>query len=358
MAKKVIDENNIANVYLFYGEEAFKRRNYKERLKRLIADEGSMNYAVFEGKDIDFSAVYDSVVTMPFFAEKRLVVVENSGKFKAAKKAKDSAGEEGTDASGGSEEASTEAANSSKAAGDKSDQMIEKILKDLPETTCLAFFEEEINKTKKIYKTISTKGVVCECAPDTKDTLVMWLAKGFNGAHKKIRRSTVELIIDRAGTDYDRLRQEFEKIVAYCGDKDEVSDEDVYAVTSEDIESKIFDMLDAMCARNTQKVLEKYYGLTANREHPLYILAMIRIQFRTMLHVAELDREGRSKYEIAQKLKKRDFVIEKSLRNTRYFTPERIEKILDDISDIDMKIKSGQIGEQVGVELLLVECSK
>ena len=352
-AKKVIDENNIANVYLFYGEEAFKRRNYKEKLKKLVAGEGSMNYAAFEGKDIDFSAVYDNVVTMPFFAEKRLVIVENSGKFKASKKA--ASGDEGTGAGAGSEGA---VSGKPGVASDKADAMIEKILKDLPESTVLAFFEEEINKTKKIYKTIASRGVVCECAPDNKETLVMWLAKGFAGVHKKVRRSTVELIIDRAGTDYDRLRQEFEKIAAYVGDCDEVTDDDVLAVTSEDIESRIFEMLDAMCAGDTQKVMEKYYGLIANREHPLYILAMIRIQMRTMLHVAELDREGRSKYEIAQRLKKRDFVIEKSLRNTRHFTPERIEKILDDISDVDMRIKTGDVDEQIGVEMLLVECSK
>ena len=341
MAKNTFDPNSIPNVCLFYGEEAFKRRNYKTKLKQKIADESSMNYAYFEGKDIDFSAVYDSVVTMPFFADRRLVIVENSGKFKASRKAGESEAEAGEKPAQGKD--------------DKADALIEKILADLPATTCLAFFEEEANKTKKIFKTIVSKGIAVECAPDDKNTLVMWLAKGFNASKKKIRKSTIEIIIDRAGTDYDRLRQEFEKVVAYAGDREEITDGDVYAVTSEDIEARIFDMLDAMCARNTALVLEKYYSLTVNNAHPLYILAMIRIQFRTLLQVAEMDREGHNKYEIAQRLKKRDFIIERALRNTRYFTPEKLEMILERIADTDMKSKRGLVDPQIGVEMMLVE---
>jgi len=128
----------------------------------------------------------------------------------------------------------------------------------------------------------------------------------------------------------------------------------VLAVTSEDIESRIFDMLDAMSARNMKRVLDSYYGLITNREHPLYLLAMIRTQFRTMLQVADLDMEGMSRYAIASRLKKRDFVIDKSLKNLRYFSPARIEQILDDISDTDMRIKTGDIDEQIGVETLLI----
>lgn len=344
---KADNNNSIANVYLFYGAEAFKRRTQKEKLKKLVAGSDSMNYAYFEGKDIDFSAVYDSVVTLPFFADKRLVIVENSGKFKISKKAAKEA------------ENSEDGAEQAEAAGkdDRSDAMLEKILADLPETTCLAFFEEEAAKNKKIFKTIAKMGVVTECAPDDKNTLVMWLAKGFNAAGKKIRRSTIELMIDRSGTDYDRLRTEYEKVIAYAGDRDEITDNDVVSVTSEDIEARIFDMLDAMCARNKAKVLEKYYSLTVNNAHPLYILAMIRTQFRTLLQVAEMDMAGRNKYEMAQRLGKRDFIIERSLRNIRYFPPEKLEKILDIINDTDMKSKRGLIAPQIGVEMMLVEFS-
>ena len=361
----IIDKDNIASVYLFYGEEAYKKRNYKERLKKLIAGDGNINYQYFEGKDIDLEALYDSAVTMPFFAEKKLIIIENSGRFKAAAKGSADGKREANAADASADALLSDQANtketkrsSSKKAAGASDDMLERILNDIPKTTCLAFFETEVNKTKRIYKAIAAKGVVCECAADDKDALVLWLAKGFKAAGKNIRRSTAELIVDRVGTDYDRLRQEYEKIIAYAGESNEITDADVYAVTSEDIEAKIFELLDGVCMGDISKVLDRYHGLVANKEHPLYILAMLRTQFRTMLQVFDLAEMGYSVGAIASKLKKKDFVVRKSLNNRKYFSVSAVEKILDDISDTDMQIKSGYINEQIGLEMLLISITK
>ena len=106
-------------IYLLYGEEAFLRRSYKNRLKELITGGDEMNYAYFEGTGIDVPAVIDLAQTLPFFAERRLIIVENSGWFS------------GKDASA-----------------------LVKVLEELPETTYLIFCEESIDKrmvfTKKV----------------------------------------------------------------------------------------------------------------------------------------------------------------------------------------------------------------
>lgn len=332
--------NEIANVYLFYGEETFKKRNYRDSLRKAVTNGNDMNYAYFEGKNIDFSAVYDSAVTMPFFADKRLVVVENSGKFKAKSSQKQT------------EDENIESEEES------SDSMLEKILNELPPTTILAFFEDTAAKNKKVVKLIAQKGKLVECEQDSEEELVKWLAKGFNKANKKIRRSTIELLINRIDLDYDRLRIEYEKIINYVGEREVVEDEDVLAVTTENIESKIFDMLRAMSEKNPKLVLDKYYDLLANREHPLYILAMIRTQFRTLIQTAELRNKGLTTEQVAKQLKKREFVIrnaENYLHNN--FKMKDVREILREINETDMKIKMGDVDERVGIEMLLVKFS-
>ncbi len=344
MAIGTFNKENIANAYLFVGEENYKKRLYRDQLRKMITSGNDMNYSYFEGKSIDFGKVYDSVVTLPFFAEKRLVVVENSGAFAAKKKG------------GDSEEASAE--ESAAESGGKNDQLIEKILNELPSSTCLVFLENSAAKNKRVYKLLAGKGSVVECNPDTEEEVITWLAKGVSKAGKKVRKSTLQLLIDRVGLDYDRLRQEYEKIVNYAGDRPEINDEDVLAVTMADIESKIFDMLSAMGQKDVKKVLDKYYDLLANHEHPLYILAMIRIQFRTLLQTAELRNKGYTTSEVARMLKKRDFVIanaEKYLKG--YFKMKDVRNILEEISETDKKMKNGEIGEQTGVEMLLIKFS-
>ena len=71
-------------VYLLYGDESFLLRSYKGRFMQKVAGGDGMNTAYFEGKDINEDDVITAGDTMPFFAEHRLVVVENSGWFKGS----------------------------------------------------------------------------------------------------------------------------------------------------------------------------------------------------------------------------------------------------------------------------------
>lgn len=55
-------------MYLLYGEEAYLRKQYRDRLKGAMAADGdTMNYSYFEGKDISVGAVIDLAETMPFW---------------------------------------------------------------------------------------------------------------------------------------------------------------------------------------------------------------------------------------------------------------------------------------------------
>ena len=78
-----IKTGQLKNLYLLYGEEAYLRRQYRDRLKTAIIGEDTMNYHYFEGKDISVGEIIDLAETMPFFADRRLIVLENSNLFKS-----------------------------------------------------------------------------------------------------------------------------------------------------------------------------------------------------------------------------------------------------------------------------------
>ena len=114
-------------VYLLYGEEAYLKKQYKDKLTKAIFPDGdSMNYAYFEGKGIAVTELIDLGETMPFFAERRLIVVENSGFFKNA-------------------------------TAELADYM-----KVMPDTTCFIFVESEVDKRGKLFKAVKDKGCVVE----------------------------------------------------------------------------------------------------------------------------------------------------------------------------------------------------
>ena len=70
-------------VYLLYGEESYLKKQYKDRLSKAMLPEGdTMNYAYYEGKGTDVKQVIDLAETLPFFAPRRLIVMEDTGFFK------------------------------------------------------------------------------------------------------------------------------------------------------------------------------------------------------------------------------------------------------------------------------------
>ena len=84
---KTIDEDiksgQFKRVYLLFGEEAYLKHQYKRKLKQaLVASDDTMNFSSFEGKDTNPKAIIDLAETLPFFADRRLILIENSGFFK------------------------------------------------------------------------------------------------------------------------------------------------------------------------------------------------------------------------------------------------------------------------------------
>ena len=103
-------------VYLLCGEEGYLKKQYKNRFVKAMLPEGdTMNYSYYEGKNTPVKEAIDLAETLPFFAERRLIVFENTGFFKTA------------------------------AGADLADY-----IKDMPETTCFIFVEEEIDKRNKL----------------------------------------------------------------------------------------------------------------------------------------------------------------------------------------------------------------
>lgn len=80
-----IESGNLKPVYLLFGEEEYLKKQYKEKLIRVMLPDGdTMNFSRFEGKGILIPKLIDLAETLPFFAERRVILVEESGFFKNA----------------------------------------------------------------------------------------------------------------------------------------------------------------------------------------------------------------------------------------------------------------------------------
>lgn len=318
-----IKNGQLNHIYLLYGEEAFLRKQYKNKLKTAMScDEDSMNYSYYEGKDISAGEIIDLAETMPFLADRRTIFIENSPFFKAE--------------------------------GEK----IADYLNDVPDTTYFVFIEESVDKRSRLYKSIAKNGCVVELNGLSEDKMMLWILGILNKDNKKITRPVMQYFMDKVGTDMETIRRELEKLICYCNEREVITIEDIDEVCITQVNNRIFEMLDAMAEKNQKKALELYYSLLALKEPPMRILYLIGRQFNLILQAKMLKQKGYGERTIAEKTGMPPFAVGKYLRQASKFKTEDLRRALEECVETDEAVKNGSQNDRLGVELLIIKYSQ
>lgn len=317
-----IKTGNFKQSYLLFGEEAYLKHQYKEKLLNALNPDGdTMNFSRYEGKGVDVKQLIDLCETMPFFAERRIILLEDTGFFK-----------------------------------NKCEELAD-YMKSLPDYLVLVFSESEVDKRSRMYKAVKSGGRVTEFAKQDEKTLMRWAAGILGKEGRKITQRDMELFLTKTGTDMGNIRMELEKLVAYTEGKDIVAAEDIEAVCVTQTTNKIFDMVRAVTEKNQKKALELYYDLLTLKEPPMRILFLLAKQFRQLLLTKKMAGEGASQNEIASRLGVPSFVVRNISACARSYTVEELERAVEDFVDAEEAVKTGRLGDVLSVELLIVKYS-
>lgn len=320
--KEHIKSGNYKPLYLLYGTEEYLKKLYRDKLKTAILDNtDEMNYSYFEGKDVDVKKVAEVVQTLPFFSDRRLVIIENSGLFKVQNE-------------------------------------LSAALSDMPDSTIVVFVETEVDKRSKLFKLVKDRGTVSEMNGLDERNLKLFAASILQQAGKKATESTIGYLLDKTGSDMANIQNEIEKIIGYTMNQDMVTIKDIDAVVTTQIEGKIFQMIDAIGSKQQHKALSLYYDLLSVREKPMSILFLITRHFNILLQIKDLAGKGFAGSEIASKVGVPPFAVGKYTAQSRNFSSNRLKQALEFAADIEEQVKSGRMVDQIGVELLIIAFSK
>lgn len=318
-----IKTNDFKNIYLLYGEEEYLKKQYRQKLQdALISPDDTVNLNFYEGKNISVQELIDQAETMPFFADRRLLVIEDSGFFKSA---------------------SVELAE---------------YLEQVPETTYFLFVESEVDKRQKMYKAVQKKGRIVEFAAQKEDTLIRWILGILKKENKNITRSSMELLLEKTGTDMNNIAMELEKLLNYTMDRDVITAEDIESICTTQTVNKIFDMINAVADGNRKKALDLYYDLLALKEPPMRILFLLTRQFNLLMQTKELQSTGYDAKTIAAKLAIQPFVARNCTRQASAFSLEKLKMLVKSCVDAEEAVKTGNLNEKLAVELILTQGSE
>ena len=324
---KTIDEDirngQFQSVYLLCGEEAYLKKQYKDKLKRAMADpDDSMNFSAYEGKGINPKEVIDLAETLPFFADRRVILIENSGFFK------------------------------------NSCEELAEYMPQIPETTHFIFVEDEIDKRSKLYKAVKNAGKIVEFTSQTEELLTRWVLTRIKKEGKNITGSVMQLFLNKVGNDMGNIDRELEKLLCYCMEKEVIEAADVEAVTTEQTTNKVFDMVNAIAEHNQRKALDLYYDLLTLKEPPMRIMYLISRQFQILLNIKDMSGKGFDNAAMAKNAGIPPFAVRINLSQAKGFTMQQLKQAIRDGVDYEEAVKTGRMNDQMAVELFLMKYSR
>jgi DNA polymerase-3 subunit delta len=322
--KDQIKIKKLGKLYLLYGEEQMLLQMYLSEIEKLLIEPAteSMNKVVLEGR-VEAGTIIDHCDTLPFFAERKLVIVKNSNLF-------------GGKARSGREE-------------------ILKYFEDIPSETCLVFVEEEIDKRLTTTKNFKNYGLLVEFALRKPAELVSWAGSQFKTQKIQVDARTLNLLIEYCDGGMTQLQNEITKLCLYARDSHIVTSEDVERLCTRSIKSVIFDLTDAVAAKNAVKALGIFEDMLSMKEPVIRIFFMISRHFRNLYELKSLRSEGIRPDEAIKASGINPYAANKMLRQLDKFTLEQLKAAVIDCLDVDVSVKTGKIDEKIGVEGIILK---
>ncbi len=319
-----------ANVYLFYGEEAFLKEHYAKQVKAAFSggpfDE--FNVFAFDGRGYDTTAVENAIEALPMMADSKLLVFTDSRLFKP-------------DPRTGADQAHR--------------TYWEQRLKDIPSYCHILFVEQAIDKRSALYKTILKNHVVCEFAYLSLSELTSWTVKLFQTLGKRLSAMDAQHLIGLCDDGMLAVKREAEKLAAYTQGRADVTRADIDAVVVPTVKSQAFAMVDAWLAQNTDKALGLLNDLYALREPPLKILGAVNYQLDRLLSVKLLLADGLSRGEILSRLKLPPFLADRYIKNANAYPLAQLRSMLAACAKTDAALKNNSIDNNILLEMLIIQ---
>ena len=244
--KADIRSGKFFSMYFLYGDESFLTQTYAKLIKnKALGDEqDDINLLELSGNP-DLSMLSDYVETLPFFAEYRVIMVNdfNPDKF--------------------------------------SDEEIEgftQLIKKIPNTTILVFyltgfnFSPRTQKAKKLFDDIKQHACVCEFKQMNKMQVGELIRKKAAKQKRLISPTNAEYLAEITGCDMNLASVESTKLCCYVGENQEITREIIDTMVAKQLETNVYTLVNTMISGNKSKAFSILDELFEQGADPIELL--------------------------------------------------------------------------------------
>ena len=341
---KQLETKKFSRFHLLCGDEVYLINLYAKALKKSLSAEGDeMNCLVLSGEEADIEAIADFGMLSPFMAERRLVLVRDSGWFTAG--------------------------GAAKSIQDGEDRLIQ-LMSNLPDTTYMVFAERNVNtkgprygffsgKVKtNLHKPRPQEMLLTEFHKKQGSELTNWIAMYVARAGKKITKQAVMMLPERVGCDLYMLTGELDKLIGYIGDREGITEADIEAITGGVVSTKVYEMVDAVSEKNEKKAMQLYRNLIYNKESVYDIMGNLGRQFNTIYKLKGFEGSGVPIDTLAERVGMPPAIRWKAksfMGLARRFDYQKLHDLVEYWTELSEQTMTIGLDKQVACELFLIQ---
>lgn len=324
--RKQLKQSDIKPLYLLFGEETYLRDQAARAITEAILRDAPLrefNETSFSLTSTDIQHAIAAAEQLPMMSPRRVVKISDFNKLR-----------------------------------EEDEEILARYLVRPVDSSVVIFIASDLDKRKKLSKTLLDACISVEFAPLKDNELKDWAKKRFHDLKITIDERTLSHIVALVGSDVRTLMTEIEKLATASIDTGHITMEMVDSLIARSRELSNFELADHLVAKNRARALQTLYRLLDDRVEPVMLVGLIASSYHRLSLAKELMNRGAPKEEVFRLVPMPLFKRDDFLATARRTDPKHLSKSLKRIAATDLALKTSLATPRLQLELLVCELTR
>ena len=313
--------SNLPSLTLFTGADQGQYDIMKTQvLKQIGYDPADLNFAYFDMKEVDYKSLELELVSLPFFADEKIVILDHFVDITTAKK---------------------------RYLTDDELKSFEDYLENpLPSSKLVIFAEGKLDSKRRLVKLLKRDATVFEAIEPKEQEIRAYFQKWAQELGLTFAGKSFEQLLIKSGFQFSDIQKNLLFLQAYK-DNGVITEEDIVEAIPKTLQDNIFDLTQLILGKKIDQARDLVKDLTLQREDEIKLIAIMLGQFRLYTQVKILLESGQTESQMVRSLghylgrNPNPYQIKFALRDTRALSLNFLQDSIRYLIQADYQIKTG-----------------
>ena len=306
----------------------------KDILKKIGYDPSDLNYSYFDMKEASYAEVELDLLSLPFFADEKIVILDHLLDLTTAKK---------------------------RNLTDEDLKQFENYLENPSESTRLVIFAEgKLDSKRRLVKLLKRDSQIIEATTPKEQDLKRYFSSQAQELGLQFVGDSLDQLLLKSGYDFGESQKNLALLQAYKEDG-QITLEEIEEVVPKTLQDNIFDLTQMILKCQIDQARNLVKDLRLQGEDEIKLIAILLSQFRMYSQVKIFSEEGQSESQIVANLsdlsgrKVNPYQVKFALRDSRRLSLSFLKQAMMIFIEADYAIKSGTYEKDYLFDLALLK---